>query len=336
MKKFLIPFIIILFINTTIYTQSQEIKHLLILDSQASEPYRSLKINLIKELNILGYKEGKSIIIDYEVLGNFQGRGYNILRAKSDIKYDAIFLNGTIAGIAAKTYIENENTIKEGLKFVFANITDPIGIGLIENLNTTNDGLFVGKSYMVDIKTKLRLIQKLFGKKINIGYIYSEMPQSMSYNSWLKEALQDKEFEDITIIFREVQFVKSSGGHKRMTLFAKDKVLELNDTVDLFMASNDQMGISTEFSTMVFNTATKPLVGLHGDLGVAFAFENDIKQSAKDIAIMIDEIFKGKQPSDLISTNSVGKLYLDEDILKGFNIQIPEFNLEATLQGLPQ
>lgn len=324
MKKFFITFIILLSITTTAFTENQDIKHLLILDSQSSDPYRSLRINLVTELQVLGYKEGKSILIDYEVLGNFQGRGYNILRAKSDIKYDAIFLNGTIAGIAAKTYIENEKTIKDGLKFVFANITDPIGIGLIDNLNTTNDGLFVGKSYLVDIKTKLRLIQKLFGKKINIGYIYSEMPQSTSYNSWLKEALQDKEFEDITIIFRDVPFVKSSGGHKRMTLFAKDKVLELNDSVDLFMASNDQMGISTEFSTMVFNTATKPLVGLQGDLGVALAFENDIQKSAHDIAIMIDEIFKGKQPSDLISTNSDGKVYINEKILKGFKIKIPE------------
>lgn len=327
MKRILLAFILIS-IYTNTFSENKEIKSLLILDSQELKPYTVLREVIIKELNNMGYIQGKNIIIDHEVLGNFRGKGLNILRSKQDIYYDVIFLNGTVAGLAAKDFIYKENPPENRYNFIFGNVTDPIGIGLIESFNQTNNRLFAGKSYIVDIKKKLRLIQKIFGKNLTIGYVYAEMPQSQSYNKWLKEALKDNEFKDINIIFRSIEFVKSDGGHKRMTIIAKDRVLKLDNLVDVFMAPNDQMGISTEFSAMVYNTATKPLIGLHGDIGVAFAYENNIEKSGKDLVKMITSIFEGEKTSDLISTISDGRIYLNREILEEFNIKIQEDMLD--------
>jgi len=52
----------------------------------------------------------------------------------------------------------------------------------------------------------------------NRSYIWKPSPpQSQRYKGWVK-----KEFKNLAVLFREVPFVKSDGGHKRMTRVAKN------------------------------------------------------------------------------------------------------------------
>jgi len=88
------------------------------------------------------------------------------------------------------------------------------------------------------------------------------MPQSISYKRWLEQALDNEEFSAFEVIYRSVPYIKSEGGHIRMTRLAQQHVKELNSQVDLFLSPNDQMGAQPPYAQMIFSSATKPLVGL--------------------------------------------------------------------------
>jgi putative ABC transport system substrate-binding protein len=88
------------------------------------------------------------------------------------------------------------------------------------------------------------------------------MPQSHSYKNWLEKALKKPNLSDLEITYRIVPLITGDKGTKEMAQMAKDFALELNDSVDVFMTPNDQMGISEDFIRNVSENSTKPLIGI--------------------------------------------------------------------------
>ncbi len=324
MREFI--FIIVMSLFTLI--SNAETKKILILDAQSQEPYKTMRENLIKELKKNGYEIGKNLIVDSEIVGNFEGRAYNILKAEAD-KYDLIFINGTVAAQGAVEFI-NKKENKYKYSFVFGNITDPEGLGLVEKIGRVSQTRFTGVAYPVDVEERLRFIMKIFGNNIKIGYIYADMPQSKAYNKWLDEALKKKEFKNIKLISRKIEFVKGNEGHKRMVQLAKKSVIEIDKNVDVFMSANDQMGISDEFSIMVNKTATKPLIGLANEKGSTVAIASDIEKNSKKAAEMIKMIFEGAKVNEIISQKSETKIYYDKVLVEKFKIDIKKINKKST------
>ena len=196
-----------------------ETKKILILDAQSQEPYKTMREGVVEELKKYGYETGKNLIVDSEIVGNFEGRAYNILKAEAD-KYDLIFINGTVAAQGAVEFINKRNE-KDKYSFVFANVTDPIGLGLMSKIDEPSKTRFTGVAYPVNVEERLRFIMKIFGNSIKIGYIYADMPQSKAYNRWLNETLKKDEFKNIKLISRKIEFVKGDEGHKRMVQLQK-------------------------------------------------------------------------------------------------------------------
>lgn len=320
MKK--IFFILLILLNTLIF--SSEIKKILIIDSQSSNPYETLRISMIKELEYLGYKEGKNLEIDYEIAGNYEGRAYNILKS-SIKKYDVIFLNGTISSKGALNFLEKRPDTKMQ-KFLFGNVTDPVGLGLIDEFGKSPKGSFTGIAYPIKVGERLRFIKKIFGDKLKVGYIYSNMPQSISYNKWLKKELQKDEFKDIKFIFRNIDFIKSNQGHRRMVKLAEKYIENLENEVDIFLSANDQLGISGEFAKMVYKKSTKPLVGLSGEKGSTIAIGSDLEKNGKELASMMKKLLDGAKIEDIIPQHSLSKIYKDEYLIKEFGIDLDKLN----------
>jgi len=289
------------FSNTSIFASSSRQFKLLVIDTQKGEPYETVRKSMLSELSGLGYKKGKNLTIKYYSLGNFEGRAKSIwkYREKKNI-YDVIFLNGTIAVKAFKSFALDDHN-----KFVFASVTDPVGEGVIEDFEYSPKHNFTGICYPVKVVDRLRFIKKVFPTVKKIGLIHSDMPQSHSYNRWLKETLKNPEFRDLEIIFRKVPFVKSEEGHIRMVKLAEKYVEELNSTVDIFLSPNDQMDAQPPFAKMVYASATKPLVGLGrkdamDGWGATMSIYPDLKGAGKQIAHMIEQLFKGKPIKDII------------------------------------
>jgi len=323
MKKWLILVVMALSV-ALLWAQTPQ--KLLIIDSQDQEPYKTLRESMLSQLENLGYAEGKNLEVDYESVGNYSGAAFNLLRRnviQKQVDYDVIFVNGTIASQGALQFLEENDVSGRNLKFVFGNVTDPVGLGMVEELGKPATGLFTGIAYPVSVEERLRFLQRVFGENLTIGFVYADMPQSHSYNKWLEDALQKEEFKNLKFIFQKVEFVKSDGGHQRMTLLAKEMVKNLNNRVDLFLSPNDQLGSSAEYAQMIAETASKPLVGLAKEKGAVLSYAPDLEKNGQKIAQMIVELFSGKAIAEVIPQSSESTIYKDEELMKKFGITMP-------------
>lgn len=307
--------ILSIFLLFCLKAHSLEPLHLLILEAQPTAPYAQVTETILSELQKHGLFQNQNLIVDRHVLGNYEGRGISTLRALKDANFHVILLNGTIAGLAAKKFMNQlPRSSQQAFQFVYVNITDPVGIGLVDSLQAPTSGAFTGISYPVKIAERLRLVQKYFGKNARVGYIYSEMPQSLSYKGWLDEQLKLPEFQSLNFVFRKIPFIHSDGGVERMAMIAETHIQEMDSLVDVFLSPNDQLGVSNAFGSRILRFSSKPLVGLADEMGCAIAVTPDLEKMGKDAAMMILGIYRGKKSKDFIPVNSSPKLYRNKSI----------------------
>ncbi len=304
-RSLLIPLVVLLLfpLNTTADSFNlalKETQRLLILDSQHGTPYDEVRAAMLKRLAEHGYVSGRNLTVELFVAGNDVARGEQILREQADKGYDAAFVGGTIATIAARNIL-----LGRDIPVVFGSTTDPVGIGVIDNFTDKPRTNFTGVCYPVPLSARLRFIRKLMPQAKRLGLIYADMPQSHSYNAWLREAIAtDPEFADMAIIFRSVKLVIGEEGDRQMAQAAIQHIKELDPIVDAFIKPNDQMGSRRHFAGVVYANATKPLIGLTqadvmeewGSTAVIYPSHESIGRQAAD---MLKQIFEGAKPADI-------------------------------------
>jgi putative ABC transport system substrate-binding protein len=255
---------------------------------------------MMSTLSDSGYREGENLNVSSWSIANSDGLAKRAWLTEKERPYDAIFLNGTVAAQNFKQFAFDDFRYK----FVFASVTDPIGIGLINNFENYPPSNFTGICYPVQVRERLLFIKKIMPESKTIGLIYADMPQSISYRKWLEEALATEEFSDLNIIFRSVEFIQSEEGHRRMTMLAEKYIQELDSKVDLFLSPNDQMGVQAPFAEAVYSLATKPLVGLgRKDVmeswGATMSIFPSLNKMGEQAADMIQKIFEGHPISEI-------------------------------------
>lgn len=230
---------------------------LLILDSEDGSPYTEARIAMLAKLESLGFILGQNLELSRYSLDNQVGTGIRLLRAEAD-KHDVIFINGTIASKAAYEfgYKQPEH------QFVFCSVTDPIGLGLIKQFDSKPVANFTGVAYAVPVAERLRFLKRVLPDADTLAIIHSDLPQSRSYNTWLKHALYEPEFSDFTIIFVEVPYVRGENGTVRMERLIAKHVRELSPVVDAFLTPNDQMGVKPFYAATVSSHSDKPLLAI--------------------------------------------------------------------------
>lgn len=234
-------------------------KDLVVIDSEQGEPYRTVRSALFDALAANGYQEGKNLNVHYASLDNYAGRAGNLWNVGKLSQHKLFLIGGTVAAEAFKNLAFEDGQHS----FIFYAVSDPVGMGLIGDFKHLPKANFTGVSYPVPVRERLRFVKRLFPKAHRIGFIYADMPQSRSYRHWLEQALRsDEEFKDMSVQFRMVPFVHSEGGHIRMARLAQRYVMELDGQVDVFLSPNDQMGVQRPFAEMVFQYASKPLIGI--------------------------------------------------------------------------
>lgn len=242
----------------SVFVYSEKTFKVVVVDSDAGDLYTTVRQAALDVLKKNGYADKKNLQIFYASVGNDAVKAEGILQELVKNKPDVVFVNGTAVAVAAKKlYLGNKD-----LKFVYATVTDAVGVGIVNKVGDPANANFVGVSYPVPVKSRLQFIKAIIPTAKKLGLIYAEMPQSESYKKWLLEALKDPAFKGIEIIFRSVPLIKGEDGPQRMAQEAKKHVLELNKVVDVFVSPNDQMGVSAPFPKAVFEVATKPLIGI--------------------------------------------------------------------------
>ncbi len=298
----LIAVICLVFSSATVWSFNGTVFNLSIVDSQTGEPYDSVRAAMLQELEDLGYHQGVNLHIDYRSMSHYEVTAQTIWQnVIQKGHYHAVFLNGTVATATFKKFAwkDADNV------FVFATVTDPVGLGVITDFGRAPPANFTGVSYPVPVAERLAFVRQLFPSVKNIGVIYADMPQSRSYVQWL-QAFKDSAgaWEGLKFHFRKVPFVISDEGHRRMAALAVQFIQELDPVVDLFISPNDQMGAQRPFAEVVSKYATSPLIGLGRkdvaeNWGAVASMYPSLDQMGKQAAHMLVRIFKGEAVQDI-------------------------------------
>ncbi|MBF0400600.1 MAG: hypothetical protein HQL90_07510 [Magnetococcales bacterium] len=295
-----------LFFLTTLPAIGEHSSHgsvyrLLILDSQLGHPYDEVREAMLEGLAGFGYRQGENLEIVVHALGNDLQYGEAILKQELDRPYHVVYVGGTMATMVAKGLLLGKQQ-----PVVFASPTDPIGIGVIDDFHTPPKANFTGVCYPVPVKARLRFLRHLMPKARVFGMIYADMPQSHSYNGWIRALLeQEPEFKDIHFLFRAVPLIGGEEGDKRMAEMAVPLIRELDGQVDAFVKSNDQLGTRRHFAKVAYDHATKPLIGMvrndvmeqWGATAVVYPSHESIGRQAAD---MIRRILSGEPVSRIL------------------------------------
>lgn len=305
--------------------QTGRLYRLFILDSQQGSPYMDVRLAMLASLEQYGYVVGENLQLYFHTAGNDINKGAAILKTEAAKDYDVYYMGGTTATVAAKQVLYGGTQ-----SVVFASPTDPVGIGVIDGFDIPPKSNFTGVSYPVPVKSRFRFIRELMPHVKRIGLIYADMPQSHSYNAWIKAMLEDDpQFKDLEVIFRGVPLVKGEEGDRRMAEMALPLIKELDSQVDLFIKPHDQLGARRQFAEMVHAYSSKPLIGLvkndvmqeWGAMAAIFPSHRSIGQQA---AVMIRDLFEGK-PIKLIFPQWPARFGYAVDLHKArqFGITVP-------------
>lgn len=235
------------------------LRHMLIIDSQAGNPYQEIREAMLAKLRLNGYEAGQNLQVKAHTIGNKPDEARRILLAAKLDKPDIIYLGGTAAATAALQVLGSPSPIP----IVFTGVTDPVGVGLLKDMEEAAQGNMTGISFPVPVEARLRFVRQLLPQARKVALIYADMPQSRSYRAWVENAVRTQsDLQKLEIIFIPVAFVAGDRGDEAMANAAKREISRLNDTVDVFLAPNDQMGARPAFARMVRQNAKKPLIGL--------------------------------------------------------------------------
>ena len=278
----------------------------ILINSQNGEPYTSVQGFIENQLKDKGWIHGKNFEFVVHSLDHFEGLGKRLWEREKNNRVDLVITSGTFATKTMKELLYSEKPIGSKLSngdsvipVLFAVVTDPVGVGVIDNFKDAPKGNFSGVSYPAKVAERFRIIKKFIPNVKKMGLIYADMAQSDSYNAWVKEQLTAAEFKDLKVEFRKVPFIKGNGGHKRMAQLAKQHVEELNGMVDVFISPSDQMGTQDAFEKVMFENSKKPLVGISKkgvmqDWGASFSIFGDVLRGSQKVADMASEILNGK------------------------------------------
>jgi putative ABC transport system substrate-binding protein len=300
------------------------VKRIAVIDSQAGEPYNTIRRGLYKHLKNYGYEKNLNLDVKEFSIGNFSGAVKNIWSFVLKNKVDLVYVSGTMATIGAKKYLLNQE-----IPVVFAAPTDPVGIGVITSFTDKPAYNFTGVCYPVKVENRIRFMKKIIPNLKSFAYIYANMPQSISYLGWLREALKKEEFKGITMIAREVPFVPTEKGQIRMASFTIKHIKELNSKVDVFLSPNDQMGTQSAFAKTVIEHAKKPLIGVGrkdvvNNWGASASIYSSLDDISDKAAKMISQILNGKEIGNIYPEWPSEGIAIDINKSKKFNLLTPK------------
>lgn len=327
-----IALVFVLIFTLSNFCHAAPIYNLLIIDSQQGYPYESTRVAMLSQLSSMGYVEKNNLLIARFSIGNDADKAEEILRRELPKKYDVIFSNGTVATLAAKKVAFGNFSYR----FVFAAVTDPVGIGVIEDFTHPPKANFTGVCYPVPVNSRLKFVRDIFPKAKTIGLIYADMPQGHSYKKWVETAvLTEPSLNGLQIIYRMVPLIKGEfKSQQAMAKAARKYVLELDPLVDIFLSSNDQLGAGLPFAEMVYKTARKPLVGLsRKDVmegwGATLSMYPSEISSGRQCAMMIRKLFIGDDIKNIIPQwPRENGIAIDLRKAKKFGIRIPNKMME--------
>ncbi len=229
-------------------------------------------------------------------------------------------------GIATPIAVALANTIKD-VPVVFATVTDPVGAGLVSNLDHGENNV-TGMSDAIPSEQHIKMFAEIAGIK-TLGYIYtSNEANSISALELVKKGCKEAGIELVT------QSITKSAEVKQ----AAETIVNRCDGI--YLTTDNTVFSALPALVEVFGKAKKPIfsgdvtAAKDGGCLIASGF-NYYKAGYATGEIVVDILKNGKKPSDIpvrfMTKPSDSDLLFDLDAAKNCGITIPKKYLdEAT------
>ena len=262
------------------------------------------------ELKNLGYIDGENVKITFQ---NAQGDMSNITSIVQGFEGDK---QDVVVGIATPV-AQGAMSLTKSTPVVFSAVTDPIGAGILTDMNAPDKGM-TGTSDAVQIDKIMDLALQISPDVKKVGFIYNPGEDNSVTNLGLLENyVKEKNLELETVSISTSADLQTAAA----TLFEK---------VDMIFVSNDNtVAEAMPILTSEAIKAKKPIyVGADSmvmDGGLA-TVGIDYTDLGKETAKMVDEIIKGKSVEEIPVKVFKDDLfiYVNTDTAAALGIEIPE------------
>lgn len=262
------------------------------------------------EMEELGYKDGDNIKLDFKDAGGQQNTLNSIMSTFAGNKSDVIVAIATPTAMAAAKYSKD-------IPIVFSAVSDPIGAGLMEDLEKPNNNI-TGTSDEIQVDQILELAVKVDPELKTLGFIYnSSEANSVSNLEKAKKFCKEN----------NIKLIEGSGAN--ITEIAS-AVSVLTEKCDAIFAPNDNT-VASSMSALV-EAANKKKVPVYtgadsmvSDGGFA-TVGIDYTNLGKETARMTDKILKGEKVENIpvkVFKEDLN-IYVNEKTMKELGITLPK------------
>ena len=276
----------------------------------------TIRESIIEGLEDEGYVEGENLKIEYQNGQNDMSTMKNIAQTFVGDECDVIVAIATPAAQAALS----ETT---EIPIVFAAITDPVGAGLVDSLDSPG-GNVTGTSDEVSAEMIMKLAKDITPDFKTIGVLYNiGEDNSVSVVAQLKEYAGENGYKVIE------STVTNTGEVQQAAQYLADKVDIVFSPIDNTVASS--MAVATE----TFNNAGIPFYvsadSMVNDGGLATC-GIDYTVLGRETAAMIADILEGADPAAIaVRKMSEMSVYVNKETAKALNIEIPQAILDKAV-----
>lgn len=262
------------------------------------------------EMEVLGYKDGENIKLDFKDAGGQQNTLNSIMSTFAGNKSDVIVAIATPTAMSAAKYSKD-------IPIVFSAVSDPVSAGLMDDLNKPNNNI-TGTSDEIQVDQILDLALQVNPDLKTLGFIYN----SSEANS-VSNLAKAKEFCEK----HNIKLVEGSGAN---ITEIQSAVSVLTDKCDAIFAPNDNT-VASSMSALV-ETANKKKVPVYtgadsmvSDGGFA-TVGIDYTELGKETARMTDQILKGEKvenmPVKVFKDNL--NIYVNKKTMETLGITLPD------------
>lgn len=257
---------------------------------------------MMDEFEELGYKDGDTIIVNYQNAANKTSNLDSIMAGYEADNVNAIVAIATPTALAAQNYADN-------IPVIFSAVSDPVGAGLVETIEAPG-GNITGTSDEVQVEQIIDLMLELSPDVKTVGVLYNAgEANSVSNIKRFKEYAQSKGLK-----------VVEKTGTDNTTM--QQAAVELANSVDAMFSPNDNtvatgmvsLGEVAKNAGVPYYVGADSMVETGGFATVGINYEDLGRETAK----MTIDVLEGKSPADIpvmVFKDNLN-VYINEEVLQ--------------------
>lgn len=267
--------------------QTNQVRRVGVLMPYADDPVAQARLSLFRQgLEAQGWVDGRNVRIDYYFANSDFGRMRNYAAKLVASEPDVIFAASPPVLAALKQQTKS-------VPIVFTNITDPVGVGIVQTLSHPGGNITGFGAYEFSIAGKwVELLKEIAPSLLRIGAVM--MPQHATDAKLFQSAQTVATAMKLELIDASVR--NSEDIERVMAEAAK-----MSDTGLMVLPSP----ATTDHHALIVQLAMRyklPAIFPYRDLaegGGLMSYGPNVSEDYKSAALYVDRILKGERPADL-------------------------------------